>query len=82
MNCECHHEATDSHETCCGHDGGRNPDCPTHGDGSGPNAIRQPITMGELLDAAAAVDDNGQAFGAVINGMFSALEKMERGNDE
>lgn len=43
--------------------------------------MSEPRTIAELLDAAAAVDDNGQAFGAVINGMFSALEKMERGND-
>lgn len=31
--CECHNEI-DSHELCCGHEGGRNPDCPIHGDGS------------------------------------------------
>lgn len=41
----------------------------------------KPRTLAEMLDAAAAVDDQGEAFGAVINGMFSALEKMERGND-
>jgi hypothetical protein len=37
-DCECHHEATDSHESCCGHEDGRSPDCPIHGDGSGPRA--------------------------------------------
>lgn len=31
--CSCHHE-TGSHELCCGHDQGRNPNCPIHGDGS------------------------------------------------
>lgn len=34
MICECHHEATNSHESCCGHEDGRNPDCPIHGDGT------------------------------------------------
>lgn len=42
----------------------------------------EPRTLAEMLDAAAAVDDQGQSFGAVINGIFSALEKIERGNDE
>ena len=42
----------------------------------------EPRSLGELLDAAAAVDDQGQAFGAVITGLFSALEKMEGRNDE
>lgn len=42
----------------------------------------EPRTMAEMLDAAAAVDDQGQAFGAVINGMFSTLEKMKGGEDE
>ena len=43
----------------------------------------EPRTVGELLDAAAAVDDQGQAFGAVIQGLFSALEKkMEGERDE
>ena len=36
----------------------------------------EPRTLGEMLDAAAAVDDQGQAFGAVIQGLFSALEKL------
>lgn len=36
MICTCHREATTSHEACCGHDEGRDPDCPQHGDGSGP----------------------------------------------
>lgn len=31
--CLCHRESG-SHELCCGHEGGRNPDCPIHGDGS------------------------------------------------
>lgn len=31
--CQCHNELG-SHELCCGHDEGRNPDCPIHGDGS------------------------------------------------
>src|SRR6516165_5220557 len=33
-NCTCHHENTDSHELCCGHEDGRDPNCPIHGDGS------------------------------------------------
>lgn len=33
--CTCHREQTSSHELCCGHDEGRNPDCPIHGDGYG-----------------------------------------------
>lgn len=32
--CTCHREATRSHELCCGHDEGRDPNCPFHGDGS------------------------------------------------
>lgn len=42
----------------------------------------EPRTVGELLDAAAAVDDQGQAFGAAIQGLFSALEKMKGEHDE
>ena len=30
--CACHNEIG-SHELCCGHDEGRSPDCPIHGDG-------------------------------------------------
>lgn len=41
-DCECHRESG-SHESCCGYDEGRHPDCPIHGDGSGPNAIRRPF---------------------------------------
>ena len=41
----------------------------------------KPRTLAEMLDDAAAVDDQGRSFGAVINGMFSALEKMEGRND-
>lgn len=33
MSCECHRESG-SHEGCCGHPEGRNPDCPIHGDGT------------------------------------------------
>ena len=33
IGCECHRE-TGSHELCCGHDEGRSPDCPIHGDGT------------------------------------------------
>ena len=36
--CTCHREVLDSHEACCGHDEGRCPDCPFHGDGSGPQS--------------------------------------------
>lgn len=32
--CECHYEPGSNHEACCGHEGGRNPNCPIHGDGS------------------------------------------------
>lgn len=37
--CVCHdygRQHHDSHESCCGHDDGRNPDCPIHGDGTTP----------------------------------------------
>jgi hypothetical protein len=37
----------------------------------------EPRTLAELLDDAAAVDDQGQAFGAVIQGLFSTLERRE-----
>lgn len=37
-DCECHRESG-SHESCCGYDEGRHPDCPIHGDGSGARAI-------------------------------------------
>jgi hypothetical protein len=36
----------------------------------------EPRTIAELLDDAAAVNDRGEAFGAVIQGLFSALEKL------
>ncbi len=32
-----------------------------------------PMTIAEKLDAAAAVDDNGEAFGAALNGFIGAL---------
>jgi hypothetical protein len=32
LHCTCHNEPG-SHELCCGHEDGRNPDCPIHGDG-------------------------------------------------
>ena len=84
--CECHFEATDSHDGCCGHEDGRNPDCPIHGDGSGPNAIRRPFTseqrsrrtLPEALDAA----KDGTEFGQVLQGLFSALEEAMDGDDQ
>ena len=77
-DCECHCESG-SHESCCGYADGRSPDCPTHGDGSGPNAVRQPFsslqrpkkTLPEALDAA----QTGEEFGQVLQGLFSFLEK-------
>jgi hypothetical protein len=42
-DCECHRENTSSHESCCGYENGRSPDCPQHGDGSAPGSVRQPI---------------------------------------
>lgn len=42
MTCECHREPAASHELCCGHADGVSPDCPQHGDGSGPRAERTP----------------------------------------
>ena len=33
MYCTCHGESG-SHEACCGHEDGRDPDCRFHGDGS------------------------------------------------
>lgn len=68
--CNCHRGYPESnHEGCCGHDEGRNPDCPFHGDGSGPGAIHTPIyrdlahfdevmsgpTPQELREAAATI---------------------------
>lgn len=41
--CTCHNDFSTTHEACCGHDDGRDPDCPYHGDGSGPNAVREDI---------------------------------------
>lgn len=32
--------------------------------------MHKPRTLAEMLDDAAAVDDQGQAFGSVINGLF------------
>lgn len=32
--CSCHIERLASHDACCGHDDGRDPNCPFHGDGS------------------------------------------------
>ena len=36
-----------------------------------------PMTIAEKLDAAAAVDDNGEAFGAAINGFIGALGRAK-----
>ena len=33
-DCDCHLEGGASHDLCCGHREGRNPDCALHGDGS------------------------------------------------
>jgi hypothetical protein len=38
IECTCHRETGTNHEQCCGHDEGRDPDCPFHGDGSGPQS--------------------------------------------
>lgn len=32
--CTCH-RGSGNHEQCCGHDYGRDPNCPNHGDGYG-----------------------------------------------
>lgn len=32
-DCTCHRPANVNHELCCGHEQGRDPDCPQHGDG-------------------------------------------------
>lgn len=45
--CLCHKESG-SHELCCGRDGGRNPDCSLHGDGSGPVSIEKLIKEVEM----------------------------------
>jgi hypothetical protein len=55
--CECHRE-TGSHELCCGHPEGRNPDCPTHGDGSGPNAVHQPVGFARWHNPAVFTADD------------------------
>lgn len=34
MSCTCHRPAGVNHELCCGHDEGRDPNCPQHGDGT------------------------------------------------
>ena len=39
--------------------------------------LRKRMTVAEQLDAAAAVDDGGAAFGAVINNLFTSLEKAK-----
>jgi hypothetical protein len=36
-----------------------------------------PMTIAEKLDAAAAVDDNGEAFGAALNGFIGALGRAK-----
>jgi hypothetical protein len=35
------------------------------------------LTLAEKLDAAAAVDDNGEAFGAALNGFIGALGRAK-----
>jgi hypothetical protein len=49
MSCECHREAG-SHELCCGHDQGRNPDCSIHGDGGCPEETGQIITVKQAAE--------------------------------
>ena len=39
--------------------------------------MTNPKTVPELLDAAVAQDDGGQAFANVLNGIFTALEKAK-----
>lgn len=35
MECTCHNEPTErTHEMCCGHRDGIDPNCPIHGDGN------------------------------------------------
>lgn len=50
--CLCHKESG-SHEVCCGHEGGRNPDCPQHGDGWNSEAKPWPEVPGSAIDAGA-----------------------------
>jgi hypothetical protein len=39
VECSCHREYSRwNHEECCGHEEGRNPNCPLHGDGSTDNS--------------------------------------------
>ena len=39
--------------------------------------LRKRMTVAEQLDAAATVDDGGKLFGAVINNLFTSLEKAK-----
>ena len=39
--------------------------------------LRKRMTVAEQFDAAATVDDGGAAFGAVINNLFTSLEKAK-----
>jgi len=39
-------------------------------------------TWAEKLDQAAAADDQGEAFGAVLNQLFVAAEKAKQAEDE
>jgi len=42
MECTCHRDSDPKtgHELCCGHDNGRDPDCPRHGDGANDQQSR------------------------------------------
>jgi hypothetical protein len=45
--------------------------------GPTPSLKMPPKTTAEKLDAAAAVDDNGEAFGAALNGFIGALGRAK-----
>ena len=73
-DCECHQQIADSHESCCGYDNGRSPDCPTHGDGSGPRAVFQPISVAQ---AQAALDGTVRSAVRLLTGLTdSQLDEL------
>ena len=57
--CTCHNDFSTTHESCCGHDDGRDPDCPYHGDGSGPGAIHSPIRRDVNCQTGEGINMNG-----------------------
>ena len=78
--CTCHRDSDNgSHELCCGHDEGRDPNCPIHGDGTQPMTDAQktkPLLSRDIIKGALRpyIDDE-ELDAAVTDVVRSLAEK-------